>query len=83
MDLLTNPFHTVYAVNCRVDGDTLHIGGLYLSPRQQHAVIRLSDNTAKLDVRLPPELLDKPDAHKAWDVELGIVENYGQVQRSV
>lgn len=83
MDLLSNPFNTIFAVNCKVDEGILHCGGLYLEAGQRHHVIRLADSTATLDVRLPHELLGKPHAHRAWDVELPIVTRHEQLQHPV
>lgn len=73
MDVLKNPFNTIYAVNCIKKEETLYCGALYLEARQRHEIIRLSDNAATIDVRLPAELLDQPEAQRAWDVELPLV----------
>jgi hypothetical protein len=59
-DLLVNPFKTIFAVNCRVEGTTLHCGALYVDPRNPFHIIRLADNSATLDVSLPEELIDQP-----------------------
>lgn len=71
-ELLTDAFNSIYAVNCRVEGTTLHCGALYVEPRNPFQVIRLSDNHASLDVELPPELVDQPDGIRAWNLELNI-----------
>lgn len=73
VDILTNPFNTIFAVNCIKKEETLYCGALYLEARQRHEVIRLADKTATIDVRLPTELLDQPQAQRAWDVELPLV----------
>lgn len=73
MDLLVNPFRSIYAIDCEIEDGVLTCGALYLEANQQHEIIRLADNAATLDVRLPPELLGQPDAQRAWDVELPIV----------
>lgn len=80
MELLVNPARTVYAVNCHLKGDVLTCGALYVEAGQPHRVIRLADNTAKLDVRIPDDLLDGPTAQRGWNVELQVTEQHEQVQ---
>lgn len=82
-DLLTDPFNSVYAVNCQVDGTTLHCGAIYVEPRNPFQVIRLSDNHASLDVQLPEELVDQPTLRKGWNVKLQITQPHEQVQHSL
>lgn len=82
-DLLIDPFQSVYAVDCRIEGDTLHCGALYVEPRNPFQLIRLADNVASVDVSLPPELVDQPTLQKGWNVKLSIVNAHEQVQRSV
>lgn len=74
-EVLHDIFNSVFAVNCHVEGTTLLCGALYVDPQVQFDVIRLSDNTAKLDVELPAELRGQPHATKAWDVPLKIVRH--------
>lgn len=72
-DLLIDPINTVFAVNCRVEGDTLHCGALYLEPLVQSHHIRLirsPDSTAIVDVELSEELTNQPSAYRAWQVAL-------------
>lgn len=69
-DLLQDPFKTVYAINCRVEGTTLHCGALYLEPLIPHQDIRLAYGDASLQVGLPAELLNQPTPQKAWQVSL-------------
>lgn len=74
-DLLLDPINTVFAVNCRVEGSTLHCGALYLEPLIQSQVITLirsADNSATVQVELPPELVNQPSPYRAWEVELPI-----------
>jgi hypothetical protein len=73
-DLLLNPINTVYAVNCRVEGSTLNCGALYLEPLIPSQHIRLAYNDASLDVELPLELLNLPDATRAWEVDLPLCD---------
>lgn len=82
-ELLIDPFRTVYAVDCRVEGATLHCGALYVEPQNPFQDIRLSDNRASVDVRLPQDLVDQPTLRKGWDVSLPIIKHHEQVQRSV
>lgn len=69
-DLLIDPANTVFAVNCQVQGTTLHCGALYLEPLIHHQLIRLAYDGAILDVELPEELTNQPSAHRAWRVAL-------------
>lgn len=82
-DLLTDPFQSVYAVNCRIEGDTLHCGALYVEPQNPFQLIRLSDNSASLDVELPDDLVNQSSLKKGWDVKLHIASIHEQVQHSV
>lgn len=74
-DLLLDPINTVFAVNCVVEGSTLHCGALYLEPLiQSHVInlIRSADSGATVQVELPPELVNQPAPYRAWEVELPI-----------
>jgi len=69
---LSDPERTVFAVNCRVEGSTLHCGALYLEPLIRQQSIRLADERATLSLNLLPELLNQSIPFRAWDVELPI-----------
>lgn len=69
-DLLTDAFHTVFAVNCQIEGATLHCGALYLEPLILDKDIRLAYGDASLQVELPVELLKQSLPQKAWQVPL-------------
>ena len=71
-DLLLDPAHNVFAVNCRVEGSTLHCGALYLEPLIQSQCIRLAYNDANIEIELPSELLNQPHPYRAWEVGLPI-----------
>jgi hypothetical protein len=71
-DILIDPAHTVYAVNCKVEGSTLHCGALYVEPLNPFQIIRLSHNGANLDVQLPDEALNQPVPTRAWSIALPI-----------
>lgn len=79
-DLLTDALHTVFAVNCRVEGTTLHCGALYLEPLIPSQGIRLADETASLQVELPAEVLNQAVPHRAWSVTLPLCNE--QVRQS-
>lgn len=79
-DLLLDPINTVFAVNCRVEGSTLHCGALYLEPLVQSHVIRLAHGDASVEVEIPPELVNQSTPHRAWQVALPIRNE--QVQRT-
>ena len=71
-DLLLDDQHKVFAVNCTLKDESLLCGALYLEPRIAGRHIRLSHNTASLEIELPHELLDQSSAYRAWDVELPV-----------
>lgn len=71
-DLLVDPAHTVYAVNCRVEGAALHCGALYVEPQIPFQLIRLTHKSASIDIELPEELRDLPTPARAWEVALRI-----------
>ena len=71
-DLLIDPINTVFAVNCVVEGSTLHCGALYLEPLVQSQFIRLAYDGANLEVELPQELVAQPTPFRAWNVDLQI-----------
>jgi hypothetical protein len=75
VDLLTDPIFTVFAVNCRIDEETLFCGGLYLDPLIQSARIQLSHSGGTIQVQLPPQTLNRAGCFRAWDVELPIVDS--------
>jgi hypothetical protein len=73
-DLLLDPINTVFAINCKEEGATLHCGALYLEPLVQSNSITLAYKDAKLQVELPPELVNQTTPFRAWSVELPITD---------
>ncbi len=71
-DILIDPINTVFAVNCSVEGSTLHCGALYLEPLVQSQFIRLAYADATVEIELPPELVNQPTPFRAWQVALPI-----------
>lgn len=71
-DLLIDPINTVFAVNCVVEGSTLHCGALYLEPLVQNQFIRLAYDGASLEVEIPTELVNQTTPYRAWQVTLPI-----------
>ena len=69
-DILIDPINTVFAVNCVVEGSTLHCGALYLEPLVQSQFIRLAYGDASLEVEIPPELVNQSTPYRAWQVAL-------------
>ena len=55
-DLLLDPFNTVFAIDCTLQGKTLHCGALYVSPQVPFDFIRLAGNGATIDVVFPEQL---------------------------
>ena len=74
-DLLTDTIQTTYAVNCRVEGTTLHCGALYLEPQIPFESIRLAHKTGSLEVQLPAELRHQAQAILAWDISLSVTKH--------
>jgi len=71
-DLLIDPINTVFAVNCREEGNTLHCGALYLEPLVQAQFIRLAYEGVSIQVELPLELVQQTEPYRAWDIALPI-----------
>lgn len=72
-DLLVEPELTLaYAVNCRVEGSTLHCGAFYLEPLVPSHCIRLAYGDASLEIEIPTELVNQPTPYRAWSIELPI-----------
>jgi len=69
-DLLMDAAHMVFAVNCQVQGDTLHCGALYLEPLIPFKSIRLAYEAASVMVELPDELVNQPEPFRSWSIDL-------------
>ena len=69
-ELLVDPFRSVYAVNCRVEGSTLYCGALYVEPQHPFRLIRLAYGDASIEVELPAELINQSVPSRAWQVAL-------------
>ena len=69
-DLLMDAAHMVFAVNCQVQGDSLHCGALYLEPLVPFKSIRLAYETASVMVELPDELVNQTEPFRSWAIEL-------------
>jgi hypothetical protein len=69
-DLLTDPSKRIYAVNCTLERDYVHVGALYAEPGIPDFVIRLSDSDASVAVELPVELVQQTTSTRAWNVTL-------------
>ena len=71
-DILIDEDCLVYAVNCQEEGSTLQCGALYLEPLIPTQFIRLAYGGVRIQVEIPPELVNVPTPHRAWDVALPI-----------
>lgn len=71
-DLLIDPINTVFAVNCVVEGSTLHCGALYLEPLVQSQFIRLAYGGANIRIELPTELVGQSQPFRGWNLQLRI-----------
>lgn len=72
-DLLMDAAHMVFAVNCQVQGDSLHCGALYLEPLVPFKSIRLAYETASVMVELPDELVNQAEPFRSWAIELPLI----------
>ena len=69
-DLLIDPFNTVFAVDCELQGDSLHCAALYVSPQVPFEFIRLAGNGAMIDVQLPESARNQGESLTALRVQL-------------
>lgn len=69
-DLLVDSDKRIYAVNCTIERDYVHVGALYAEPGIPDFVIRLSDSDASVSVELPVELVHQTSSTRAWNVTL-------------
>lgn len=69
-DLLVDSDKRIYAVNCTIERDYVHVGALYAEPGIPDFVIRLSDSDASVSVELPVELVQQTSSTRAWNVTL-------------
>lgn len=69
-DLLTDNNKKIYAVNCTIERDYIHVGALYTEPGIPDFVIRLSDSDASVSVELPVEIVQQTASTRAWNVTL-------------
>lgn len=69
-DLLTDSNKKIYAVNCTIERDYIHVGALYAEPGIPDFVIRLSDSDASVSVELPVEIVQQTASTRAWNVTL-------------
>lgn len=69
-DLLTDANKKIYAVNCTIERDYIHVGALYAEPGITDFAIRLSDSDASVLVELPVDLVHQSASTRAWNVTL-------------
>lgn len=69
-DLLIDDNRQIYAVNCTIERDYIHVGALYTEPGIPGFTIRLSDNDASVTVELPVDLVQQTMSTRAWNVTL-------------
>lgn len=74
-DLLVDSDKKIYAVNCTIERDYVHVGALYAEPGIPDFVIRLSDSSASVSVELPVELVQQTTFVRAWDVTLTVAHD--------
>jgi hypothetical protein len=71
-ELLLDPICTIFAIDCTLTGELLHVGAMYIEPLIQSQIVHLSSGDATLAVSLPEDLLHRPTPTRAWNVELPI-----------
>jgi hypothetical protein len=69
-DLLIDSDKRIYAVNCTIERDYVHVGALYAEPGIPDFVIRLSDSDASVLVELPVDLVHQSTSTRAWNITL-------------
>lgn len=69
-DLLIDSNKRIYAVNCTIERDYIHVGALYAEPGIPDFDIRLSDSGASVLVGLPVELVQQTSSTRAWNITL-------------
>lgn len=69
-DLLTDDSKKIYAVNCTIERDYIHVGALYAEPGITDFAIRLSDSDASVLVELPIDLVHQSASVRAWNITL-------------
>lgn len=74
-ELLLDPICTIFAIDCTLNADSLHVGAMYIEPLIQSSIVHLTSGDATLAVSLPEDLLHRPTPTRAWDVELPL--HYG------
>lgn len=76
IELLVDENSQVYAVDCVVEGSHLRVGALYLSAQINATPIRFPHNEDTFAFDLPEEQLNQPDAARAWDVALPLIDDH-------
>ena len=71
-DLLIDSNKRIYAINCTIERDYVHVGALYAEPGITDFAIRLSDSDASVVVELPVDLVQQTTFVRAWDITLTI-----------
>lgn len=71
-DLLTDSDKLIYAINCTIERDYVHVGALYAEPGITDFAIRLSDSDANVLVELPVDLVHQSASTRAWNITLNI-----------
>jgi hypothetical protein len=69
-DLLIDSNKRIYAINCTIERDYVHVGALYAEPGITDFAIRLSDSDASVVVELPVDLVHQSTSTRAWNITL-------------
>ncbi len=71
-DLLTSEDKRSYFINCRMKGEILEVGAVYIAPSSSSPMKLESEDGGKLIVTLPPSVVEQPTEMVAVDTSFFI-----------
>tara|TARA_B100000085_G_C18344719_1_gene431827 strand:- start:233 stop:460 length:228 start_codon:yes stop_codon:yes gene_type:complete len=71
-DLLTSEDKRSYFINCRMKGEILEVGAVYIAPSSSSPMKLESEDGGKLIVTLPPNVVEQPTEMVAVDTSFFI-----------
>lgn len=72
-DLLTSPDKQSYFINCKVKGDLLVVGAVYIAASTTSPLNLVSAEGANLTVEIPKDAVNRPDGVVAADTSFYII----------
>ena len=73
-DLLTSEDKQSYFINCRVKGELLEVGAVYIAPSSSSPMELVSQEGASLIVEIPENVVNNPNSMVAADTSFYIVQ---------